>query len=123
MRRRYTLQRCNVGFSVVMYQLWVLNKKDIPTEIVDVNCMPEEQIQNAYAEAIQLAVSRKFMIRRVFGTKHRSGFRFGKEVPALLVYEGEQEKLIDVYPRIEEQYRTVTIHNFLMSQAIRGMTG
>ena len=118
-----TLQRCNVGFSVVMYLLWMLNQRGIHTEIVDASCMPEEQIQSAYAEAIPLAVSRKFRIRRVFGTKHQSGSRFGKEVPALLVYKGEQEKLIDIYPRIEEQCCTVTICDFLMSSAIQGMTG
>ncbi len=105
-----------------MYLLWVLNKRGIPTEIVDVSRMPKEQIQNAYAEAIPLAVSRKFRIRRVFGTKHQSGSRFGKEVPALLVYNGEQEELIDIYPRIEEQYRIVTICDFFISPLYRALS-
>ena len=113
-RRRDTLQRCNVGFSVVMYLLWLLDRKGIPTEIVDVNNIPEEERGRAYSEIIPLAVSKKFRIRRVFGTKHESGSRFGKEVPALLIYDGEPKYLVDVYPRIEEQDRVVTIADYFM---------
>ncbi len=95
-------------------------EKGIPTEIVDVSCMSEEQIQNAYTEAIPLAISKKFRMRRVFGTKHQSVSRFGKEVPALFVYGDEQGKLIDFYPRIEEQDHIVTILNFF-TQAKLGL--
>jgi hypothetical protein len=47
------------------------------------------------------SVIKKFGIRRVFGSRRRSGWLFGREVPALLVYEEEGEDPVDVYPHDE----------------------
>ena len=57
-------------------------------------------------------VPRKFGIRRVFGTRRRSGCFFGREVPALLVYEDSGSHPIDVYPQ-QRLGRTITINEFL----------
>ena len=110
----------NEGFKEVMYLLWLLNKRGISTEIIDTTSLPQCELKRAYEEAIFPAIARKYQIRKIFGTKHISGFRFGKEVPALLVYDKLQQHPTDVYPHAEKQGDsliplTVTINEFLQN--------
>lgn len=93
-------QECpaNQGFPSVMYMLWLLGKRGIATELVDTATFSDEDIKTIYNEAVIAAVAKKHKIREVFGTKRRSAIRFGKGVPALLLYEDVSQSPIDVYP-------------------------
>ena len=104
---QHKLRKCsqNEGFDSVMYYLWLLNQRGIPTEILDTTALPEEERKVAYKEAEFPSIARKHKIREVFGTKRRSALRFGKEVPALLVYKDDDviEYPIDVFPHRARQ--------------------
>jgi hypothetical protein len=99
--------------------LWLLNKQSIDTEIIDTLHLTKEELNTIYGSVIQLAVSKKHSIRRVFGTKHQSGIRFGVQVPALLVYEHDLESPIAIYPHEEKDkvgwYDAITINQYLLS--------
>jgi len=97
--------------------MWVLNGQGINTEVIETSSLAEEELAEAYLEVVRLAVSKKYRIRRVFGTKHTSMSRFGKEVPALLVYEDTIKELSDVYPRIERKEKVKTIMYFIQDLA------
>lgn len=93
----------NEGFPSAMYLLWLLNKRGIDSEIVDTVTLLEKEIEIAYNEAVIPSVKKKHKIREIFGSKRRSRFRFGKDVPALLVYENVCKPPIDVYPHKVKQ--------------------
>ena len=97
-RRRTIMQGYNQGFHLVLYLLWLLEERGINTEIIDTYKLSEEELKEVYNSIFPLSIKKKYGIRRVFGTKHESGKRFGVEVPALLVYDGGMS-LTDVYPR------------------------
>jgi hypothetical protein len=93
------LQLCNKWFNLVMYMLWLLKNNGVDVEIIDTSKLSERARKKVYDTVIPLAAARKYSIRRVFGTKHQSGIRFGVEVPALLVYEENAGQPTDIYPR------------------------
>ena len=90
--------KANKGFPLVMYLLWLLKQRGITIEIVDTATLSDEDVEVAYNEAVVPSVTRKHKIREVLGTKRRSAIRFGKGVPALLVYEDVSQPPIDVFP-------------------------
>ena len=102
----------NAGLDVVLDRLPQLCDLDISCQKIDTADLPDATVYQAYAAAWAPAISKKFGIRRVFGTRRRSGCYFGREVPALLVYEDDGDEPSDVYPR-EELGHTVTIAEFL----------
>ena len=56
-------------------------------------------------------------IRQVFGSRSRGmGPYFGRELPALMVYQ--RDKVIDVYPRTEPDSRIRTIRRALEKRCI-----
>lgn len=109
--------RANQGFSEAMELLAVLEQQGVTCERVDTSRLSDGEIYEAYATAWMPSVSRKLGIRRIFGTRRRSGCFFGRGVPALLVYGGDGNHPIDVYPH-EELGRIVTIQEFL--QKLKG---
>ncbi len=102
----------NEGFDEVMNLLQLLQKQSISSETVDTSSLSDEEIQRAYLEAVTPSVYKKFRIRQIFGSRRRSGWLFGKEVPALFVYEEGERYPINVYPHTE-QGRVRTIKEFL----------
>jgi hypothetical protein len=102
----------NNGFGKALEYLRKLQIEGFPCKVVATSRLSDEEVYQAYAEAWSPSVSKKFAIRRVFGTRRRSGCFFGKEVPALLVFEDDSEQPVDIYPR-EELGRTVTTREFL----------
>jgi hypothetical protein len=102
----------NDGFGRALEFLRRLEGEGFLCEIVDTIGLSEDVVYKAYADAWLPSVSKKLGIRRVFGTRRRSGCFFGREVPALLVYEDDDELPVDVYPR-EELGRIVPITEFL----------
>ena len=100
----------NKGIERVPYLLRRLVEKGIIVEWINVDELSEDEVEKYYLDAIKAAVYRKYRIRRIFGTKRHSGVFFGRGVPALLVYEGDE--VVDVYPH-ENIFRIKTIFNFL----------
>jgi len=76
--------------------------------------MSDELLYGAYSRAIMPSVFNRFKVRRVFGTRKRSGVFFGRQAPALLVYEDESQYPIDLYPKIGEGKRE-SIEEFLQN--------
>ena len=103
----------NKGFHEVMNLLWLLEKKGISNEVIDVDSLSEDDVQKAYLAAVVPSVFKKFRIRQVFGSRRRSGWLFGRGVPALLVYEEGEQRPSDVYPHEEGQGRVKPIREFL----------
>ncbi len=91
-----------------------LTTRGVRFEIVETSTLPDEALMEAYLEAVKSAVWRKYRVRQVFGSQRHPGRLFGKEVPALVVYERENHAPSDVYPH-EEGGRIVTIREFLES--------
>jgi hypothetical protein len=102
----------NQGFGEAIELLTALEQQGVNSERVDTSQLSDEEIYAAYTKACVPSVFKKFRIRRVFGTRRRSGCFFGRGVPALLVYGGDGDHPADVYPH-EELGRTVTIKEFL----------
>ncbi len=109
----------NDGFEKALELLRQLQNENVTCEVVDTTRLSEEELYKAYAKAWLPSVSKKYGIRRVFGTRRRSGCFFGREVPALVVYEDDKENPVDIYPR-EELGRTVTIKEFLQDLVLDG---
>ena len=103
----------NRGFNEVMNLINLLKEKGISTESIDTDSLSEEALLKAYTDAVVPSVFKKFGIRRVFGSRRRSGQLFGKGVPALLVYEEDQQSPTDVYPHDKGQGNVRTIREFL----------
>jgi len=111
----------NKGFEEALKLLSLLQEKGISVEIINTNKLPKEKLQITYEKACKVAIWKHIGIRRVFGTKRRGGgLFFGKEVPALLVYEGEGEYPSDVYPHREPgKGPLITIRDFLKKKLLR----
>jgi len=91
-----------------------LENYGIQHAIIDIAGLTDEEVFSIYLEAITPSVMKKVGIRRVFGSKRQSAFLFGKQVPALLVYE--EDIVIDVYPQIkrwERRSEKLEIEGFL----------
>ena len=102
----------NEGFGKALQIFGQLQDEGVPCKLADTSRASKEEVHKAYAKAWPDSVSKKYGIRRVFGTRRRSGCFFGREVPALLVFENNRERPVDVYPH-EELGRTVTIRDYL----------
>jgi hypothetical protein len=86
--------------------------KGVDYELKDTSNMTDEELYDAYMKAAMPSVIKKFKIRRIFGTRKSSGVFFGRQVPALLVYEGDLRFPMDVYPKVERG-KQVSIEDFL----------
>jgi len=104
---------CNKDFKDVEDLLKFLNRKGITIEIINMDSLSEADVLKAYSDAVIPSVFKKFGIRRIFGSRRRSGWLFGREVPALLVYKESHDHPIDVYPHDEGQGRIRTVREFL----------
>ena len=104
--------RCNL--QAVGRYLSRLEEYGIQHEVLDIAGMTENEIFSIYLGAIVPSVMKKVGIRRVFGSRRQSAFLFGKQVPALLVYE--DDVVVDVYPQIRRwagRNEELTIEKFL----------
>jgi hypothetical protein len=113
--------------SAIFELLKQLEKRGIECEYVDTNGLSHSSLQEIYIDAVTPSVRKKYGIRRVFGTRRQSGIFFGKQVPALLVYEAHGRYPTDVYPHVERG-RTVTVEEYLRMmlrrfKKIKGQTG
>jgi len=90
-----------------------LKEHGINVSIIDTAGWNKEMIYEVYLNAARVAIFRgykAYRIRKIFGSARDSGKYFGREVPALLVYD--KGEVIDVYPH-EEKGKLITIEEFL----------
>ena len=87
--------------------------------VVDTAELSRQDREEAYhSRAVRPSVSRRYRVRRVFGTHKRPGQYFGAAVPALVVLDGGHP--VDVYPHEEQDGRIVTISDYLDGIAAGG---
>jgi hypothetical protein len=113
-------KRDDFNLQEVLRLLNELKSRGFLVEIHDVAGWDDGMRMEHYLKAVGPAVVKKYRIRRVFGSARNPGFLFGREVPALLVSEGEH--VTDVYPH-EQAGRRVTILEFLRKLAGRPERG
>ena len=74
--------------------------------------LSQQEREEAYvSRAVRPSVSKRYRVRRVFGTNKYSGQYFGGAVPALVVLENGRP--VDVYPHEEQDGTIVTIRDYL----------
>lgn len=105
----------NTGFDPkeILKLLGILKRKGVEYEAIDSSALPQEEVLEAYLNAIVPSVYKKYRIRRIFGSRRHSGWLFGKGVPGLLVYEEEKNYPTDVFPHEEQSGKIVTIRDYL----------
>ena len=87
--------------------------------VVDTAGLSRQDREEAYHNrAVRPSVSRRYRVRRVFGTHKRPGQHFGAAVPALVVLDGGRP--VDVYPHEEQDGTIVTISDYLETIAAGG---
>ena len=82
--------------------------------VVDTGELTPQDREEAYrSRAVRPSVSKRYRVRRVFGTHKYPGQDFGGAVPALVVLEDGRP--VDVYPHEEQDGTIVTIRDYLDS--------
>jgi hypothetical protein len=103
----------NRDYSLVESKLTDLSRDlSVETQILDTRRIKEADRQKLYFSIVPLSVRQRFQIRRVFGSRRIAASLFGLQVPALIIYEGNEENPIDVYPKLHEG-RVITISEYL----------
>ncbi|MBI1741484.1 hypothetical protein HYR54_00260 [Candidatus Acetothermia bacterium] len=104
----------NEGFDLkaIYLLLKALEKQGVSSELIDTHSMTETELSQVYLYSTAPTQIRKYAVRQVFGSRRRSGWLFGRSVPALLVYEGENAYPTDVYPH-NRGGRIITIREYL----------
>ena len=86
--------------------------RDVGVEYRVVDGLTQQEREEAYVtRAVRPSVSKRYRVRRVFGTNKYSGQYFGGAVPALVVLENGRP--VDVYPHEEQDGTIVTIRDYL----------
>jgi hypothetical protein len=104
----------NDGFDLsdIKALLLELEKLGVAWKAIGTDAMSDEELSDLYMEAVAPAVYKKYHVRKVFGSNRHSASFFGKEVPALLVYEPGKQYPSDIYPHQAGDH-VVTIRAFL----------
>ena len=86
--------------------------REVGAEYRVVDGLTRQEREEAYvSRAVRPSVSKRYRVRRVFGTNKYSGQYFGGAVPALVVLENGRP--VDVYPHEEQDGTIVTIRDYL----------
>ncbi len=104
----------NQGIQSAPDLLKLAKEKGHDVELVDTSKMSDNERRGHYNHAIISAVTKKYEVRLMFGSHQRSGSFFGREVPALLVSNGNV--VVDTFPHRKGNC-VVTIQNFLTDLA------
>lgn len=104
----------NEGFDLreVKAMFQQLEALGVSCVLIDAKTKPADELANLYLEATLPTARKKYQVRQVFGSKRHAGYLFGREVPALLVYEPGKPHPVDVYPH-RSRGRTMTLRTFL----------
>lgn len=83
-------------------------------KVVGAGELTQQDREEAYlSRAVRPSVSKRYRVRRVFGTNKYPGQYFGSAVPALVVLDDGRP--VDVYPHEEQDGTIVTIADYLDS--------
>lgn len=104
----------NEGFGEVPGLLEKMEGKGVTCKRIDTSQLTDKQIAEDYIRSVigptQL---KKYRVRQVFGSARHSGWLFGKQVPALVVYGSSDSQFPeDVFPHVTGGH-TVTIREYL----------
>ena len=90
----------NEGFDKVLELLEKMERKGMTCERIDTSQLTEKQIAEAYIRSVVGPTQlKKYRVRQVFGSARHSGWLFGKQVPALVVYSASESQFPeDVFP-------------------------
>jgi len=104
---------------VLLYDSTMLEAKGVRCGLLDTKDTPEQELERWRDEATATAVWRRQGIRQTFGS-HKQGRLpyFGKQVPALIVYEEGEKIPVAACPHTEERGRTRT--DFTIEGFLRG---
>jgi len=81
----------------------------VESEVINIHGMPDEQLEYWRDQATAASVWRHQAIRQAFGSRRQGGLpNFGKEAPAILVYERGERVAVAVYPHTETRGDTRT---------------
>ena len=103
----------NQGFDEVFGLLQKLEGKGVKCDRIDTSKLTDDQVAETYIHSVigptQL---KKYKVRQVFGSARHSGWLFGKQVPALVVYCSSSQVPEDVFPHAAGG-RIITIREYL----------
>jgi len=89
----------NEGYDKVPALLEQIENKGVKCHRIDTSQLTEEQMAEAYMHSVigptQL---KKYRVRQIFGSARHSGWLFGRQVPALVVYRPGSQVPEDVFP-------------------------
>jgi Asp-tRNA(Asn)/Glu-tRNA(Gln) amidotransferase A subunit family amidase len=106
-------EEANAGLEEVPGLLEEARRQGIDVEEVDLSKQDEEKRRALYEQAAAAAEKSRCKIHKLFGFRRRGyGRYFGREVPALLVYRGEERIPAEVYP-CRRRGRVMSIRDFL----------
>jgi hypothetical protein len=90
----------NADIEAIRAQLIELRARGVEFQIHDLNQMPRAGLEHWRNEAYAASMYHHQQIRQTFGAPSKGELlpEFGKEVPALLVYDKEERVPIAVYP-------------------------
>ena len=103
---------CNDGIDMVLENLEEFRRQGIDVQVVDTTRMSEQELQSAYIPAIMPSVSKKYRVRRIFGSNRHAGSMFGRGVPVLVIRDPSGKTVGDVFPH-EQSGQVITIHDAL----------
>jgi hypothetical protein len=112
-----TIQPWHADLQAIQARLTSLGAKGVKCELADSRYMPEQELDRWRDEATVASIRHHQGIRQSFGSGKQGRLPyFGKQVPALLVYEEGEKIPIAVYPHSEKRGQThtdFTIEGFL----------
>lgn len=104
-----TVDAWSADVEAIRSTLGRLAGKRVECEVIDTHGMADEQLDDWREQAAVAAVWRHQAIRQAFGSRRVGRLpRFGKEVPAVLVYERGERVPVAVYPHSETRGDTRT---------------
>jgi len=121
-----TVQPWHADLQAIQANLTRLEAKSVRCELLDTKDMPEQELDRWRNEAMAAAIWRQQRIRQAFGSQKQGRLPyFGKQVPALLVYEEGEKMPVAVYPHSEKRgqaHTDFTIEGFLeeLVNSLRG---
>jgi len=103
----------NEGYDNVPALLEHIENKGVKCHRIDTSQLTEEQVTEAYIHSVVGPTQlKKYRVRQVFGSARHSGWLFGKQVPALVVYRSGSQVPEDVFPHAVGGH-IVTIREYL----------
>ena len=94
-----TIQPWHADLKAIQERLTELQAKGVKCELLDTKDMPEEQLEYWRTKASLASIWHHQQIRQPFGSKKKGGLpNFGKQAPALLVYQEGENVPVAIYP-------------------------